>query len=157
MENIKVKPPQFNDEDFEGYLDEVEVWREVAGVPIAKQGLVLWYTLPSDHSGNIKKMIKNQVGIGELKNETGIDLFVKAMKEAFGKAEEIRDYEIYQEFFEDMKRRTDEKISDYIYRFNTAANLAGKHGMELPAKVKAMKISHNSERKKVGVVRNGFQ
>ena len=144
MENTKVKPPQFSDEDFEGYMDEVEVWREVAGVPKAKQGLVLWYALPSEHSSNIKKMIKNQVGIDELKKETGADKFVEAMKEAFGKAEEIKDYEIYQEFFEDMKRKTDEKISDYINRFNTAANLAEKHGMELPGKVKAMKLLHNS-------------
>ena len=43
-----------------------------------------------------------------------------------------------------MKRKTEEMISDYINRFNTAANMSEKHGMELPGKVKAMKLLHNS-------------
>ena len=79
MEHIKVKIPQFSLDAFKTYMDEVEVWREVCGIPKEKQGLLLWLELPREHPSDIKELIMNKIGRDELKLETGIEKFVEAM------------------------------------------------------------------------------
>ena len=140
MDHTRVKVPQFSDEDFRTYMDEVEMWREVAGVAKEKQGMLLWLELPRHHPSDIKALIMNKIGKEELKKETGADKFVTAMQEAFGEADEVRDFEVYKGFYKNMQRKPEEKISDFINRFDTAANLAKKHKMALPEKVKGLKL-----------------
>jgi hypothetical protein len=140
MDHTRVKVPLFSDEDFRTYMDEVEMWREVAGVAKEKQGMLLWLELPRHHPSDIKDLIMNKIGKEELKKETGADKFVTAMEEAFGQADEVRDFEVYKGFYKNMQRKPEEKISDFINRFDTAANLAKKHKMALPEKVKGLKL-----------------
>ena len=66
----------------------------------------------------------NKVGKDVLKTEDGVNKFLEAMTEAFGQTEEIRDFDVYKQFYKDMKKKNDEKILDFINRFDTAANLA---------------------------------
>ena len=140
MEFTRVRVPQFSSSDFTTYKDEVEIWSEVCNVSKAKQGMLLWLELPRNDPSNIKELIMNKVGKDVLKTEDGVNKFLEAMTEAFGQTEEIRDFDVYKQFYKDMKKKNDEKILDFINRFDTAANLAKKHNMDLPDKVKGLKL-----------------
>ena len=50
---IKLNPPKFDTNNYEGYVAEVTVWQKLCGVPKVEQGILLWYNLPSDHSTDI--------------------------------------------------------------------------------------------------------
>ena len=109
MEFTKLKVPQFSAKDFRTYKDEVDIWTEVCNVPATKQGLLLWLELPRNDPSNIKELIMNKVGKENLKATNGVQKFMDAMTEAFGEAEEIRYFEIYKEFYKNMKRKPEEK------------------------------------------------
>lgn len=138
--STRVPTPTFSADSFKTYMEEVELWREVCDVPKAKQGIMLWLQLPRDDASDIKELIMSKVGKDELKKATGIDKFIEAMNEAFKPSDEIRDMEIYRDFYKKMERKADEKISDFINRFDKCANLAKRHDMDLPPKVKGLKL-----------------
>ena len=100
------------------------MWREVCNILKAKQGIMLWLALPRGNPSDIKELIMSKVGKEELKKETGVDRFVQAMEEAFKPTDEIRDMEVYRNFYQNMKRKEGEKITDFINRFDKCANLA---------------------------------
>merc|ERR1719319_2053930 len=102
--------------------------------------MVLWLSLPRSHSSGVKELIMAKVGSEELKKETGVEKFVEAMNEAFGATKESRELEIYEEYYTKMKRKQEEKMTDFINRFDKAASLAKRHKMDLPAKVKGLKL-----------------
>merc|ERR1719319_874330 len=102
--------------------------------------MVLWLSLPRSHSSGVKELIMAKVGSEELKKETGVEKFVEAMNEAFGATKESRELEIYEEYYTKMKRKQEEKMIDFINRFDKAASLAKRHNMDLPAKVKGLKL-----------------
>ena len=72
VKSTRVAVPEFSEEQFKTYMEEVMLWREVCDVPKAKQGIVLWLNLPRDHSSDIKELIMAEIGIDELKTENGI-------------------------------------------------------------------------------------
>ena len=137
--STRVTVPIFSAENFKAYSEEVEMWREVCDVPKAKQGIMLWLALPRGDASDIKELIMSKVGKEELKKETGVDKFIQAMEEAFKPADEIRDMEVYKDFFKNMKRKDGERMTDFITRFDKS-NLAKRHEMELPSKVKGLKL-----------------
>ena len=49
-------------------------------------------------------------------------------------------FEVYTDFFEHKRRNENEKINDYINRFDKNAILAKKHNMELPSTVLGLKL-----------------
>ena len=138
--STRVPTPTFSAENFKTYMEEVELWREVCDVPKAKQGIMLWLQLPREDASDIKELIMSKVGKDELKKETGIERFVEAMNEAFKPSDEIRDMEVYRDFYKKMERKADEKILDFINRFDKCANMAKRHDMDLPPKVKGLKL-----------------
>ena len=138
--STRVPVPIFSADNYKAYSEEVEMWREVCNIPKAKQGIILWLALPRGDASDIKELILSKVGKDELKTEQGVDRFVQAMEEAFKPADEIRDMEVYRDFYKKMERKDGEKITDYINRFDKCANLAKRHDMELPPKVKGLKL-----------------
>ena len=53
-------------------------------------------------------------------------------------------YEVFCEFFVDIKRKENKRIKDCITRFDKLANVVKKHNMELPPTVLGLKIIHDS-------------
>ena len=49
-------------------------------------------------------------------------------------------FEVYTDFFEHKRRNENEKINDYINRFDKNAILAKIHNMELPSTVLGLKL-----------------
>ena len=113
MDRTRVPVPKFG-ESFESYMANVEVWKLLCGLPKTEQGIMLWYNLPDDHSSDIKAKIFNEVGVEKLKAENGLDTFVAAMEEAFKPEAEVKAYEVFVDFFVDLKRKPEEKIKDFI-------------------------------------------
>ena len=66
------------------------------------------------------------------------------MNKAFKKQDEVKIFEVYTDFFENMKRKDNEKINDYINRFDKNAILAKKYKMELPSTVLGLKLLANA-------------
>ena len=106
---IKLNPPKFDANNYEGYVAEVTVCQKLCGVPKAEQGILLWYNLPSDHSSDIKTKIYNEVGVTDLSKEDGVERFINAMNDAFKPEDKVKAYDVFVEFFVDMKRKPEEK------------------------------------------------
>ena len=122
--NIKIQPPVFSSNAFESYMEEVSIWRELCGLPDNKQAIFLWYQLPRDDPSDIKAKIMNEVGLDNLKLDVGITKFMKVMNNSFKKQDEVKLFEVYTDFFEHMRRKENEKINDYINRFDKNAIMA---------------------------------
>ena len=105
VKSTRIAVPQFSSEQFKVYMEEVELWREVCDVPKVKQGIMLWLQLPRDHPSDIKELKMNKIGREELKKETGIEKFVKAMEEAFKPTPEVKYYDVYKKFYRHEKER----------------------------------------------------
>ena len=143
MDRTRVPVPKFGD-NFESYMANVEVWKLLCGLPKSEQGIMLWYNLPDDHSSDIKAKIFNEVGVVKLKAEDGLDTFVAAMEEAFKPEAEVKAYEVFVDFFVDLKRKPEEKIKDFIVRFDKLSNVAKKHNMSLSPTVLGLKLLHDA-------------
>ena len=141
---MRIPTPQFSAENFRTYMEEVSLWKEVCELPEEKQGIVLWLALPRDHPSDIKELILAKIGDEELKKKTCVEKFIEAMNEAFKPSDESRELEIYTEYYVKMKRKEDEKVSDFVNRFDKAANFAKRHKMDLPTKVKGLKLLHDA-------------
>ena len=107
-DRIKLNPPEFDPDNYEGYVAEVTVWQKLCGVSKAEQGTLLWYNLPSDHSSDIKTKIYNEVGVTDLSKEDGVNKFINAMNEAFKPEDEVKAYDVFMKFFVNNKRKPEE-------------------------------------------------
>ena len=93
----RVPVPQFESDNFESYIADIEVWQLLCGLPKSEQGIMLWYHLPTDHHSDIKAKIFNEVGTAALSSEGGVAAFVK---EAVRPSSKFRSFnpKFYQEF-----------------------------------------------------------
>ena len=66
----------------------------------------------------------NEVGLDNLKLDVGITKFMEVMNNSFKKQDEVKLFEVYTDFFEHMRRKENEKINDYINRFDKNAIMA---------------------------------
>ena len=66
------------------------------------------------------------------------------MKEAFKPEDEVKAYDVFVEFFVDMKRKPEEKIKDFIIRFNKLSNVAKNNNMELSQTLLGLKLLHDA-------------
>ena len=98
-----VPVPKFSSENFQLYLNKVQAWKVLSNVPKAEKGLELWYHQPDDHQSDIKEKIREEIGLEKLALEDGVKKFLRVMKDAFKKKDEQMAYEVYLEFFKDMK------------------------------------------------------
>ena len=110
----------------------------------AKQGIMLRLALPRETPSNIKESISAIVGIDELKKETGMYKFAAAMNEAFKQTNKIPKLEIYTDYYVNMKEKEEESVSYYMNRFDKGENFVKCHEMDLPPKVKGLKLLHDA-------------
>ena len=66
---------------------------------------MLWMQLPRDHESDIKAKIEAEIGFDDLEKEDGVDKFVQAMEDTFRQTEELHVFEVYKDFFKDMKQK----------------------------------------------------
>ena len=125
---------------FDAYMKEVKAWRRLCGLLKADQGVMLWMQLPRDHASDIKAKIEAEIGFDDLEKEDGVDKFVQAMEDTFRQTTELHVFEVYKDFFKDMKRKEKETITKFLMRFDKLANQAKKLEMDLPPLSKGLKL-----------------
>ena len=139
----KVPVPVFRADNYEMYEHQVEVWVDVCGIEKTKQASVLWLTLPDDHSSDIKAKIYNEIK-DDLKTDVGVTKFLEVMAKAFKPAEQNQVLKVFLDFFVNMKKGGDEKMMEYITRFDKIANAAKKKGMEMSQTILGLKLIHDA-------------
>ena len=71
--SMRIPDPVFSDNNFRSYMDDIELWREECELAKAKQGILLWLSLPRDTPSDIKESISASLGMDKLKKDTDID------------------------------------------------------------------------------------
>ena len=95
MDRVRITVPKFSSTNFKAYMEEVEVWTELCGLPKEQQGIMLWFQLPRDHPSDIKEKIINEIGKDDLKKEDGVEKFIAAMNDVFKHMQEITVFNVY--------------------------------------------------------------
>ena len=108
-----VEMPKFNKEDVSIYINELKMWQFVTGVEKKKQGHLVWLSLPSNDSSNIKEAISN------LSKDDGIDRVFELLKKMFQQEKEVEAFSKWKKF-EGVRRVEGESIRSYVTRFNAA-------------------------------------
>ena len=81
------------------------------------------------------------MGVTDLSQEDGVNKFINAMNEAFKPEDKVKAYDVFVEFFVNMKRKPEEKIKDFIFRFY---KLSKNNNMELSQTVLGLKLLHDA-------------
>ena len=84
------------------------------------------------------------MGVTDLSKEDGVNKFINTMNEAFKPEDEVKAYDMFVEFFVDMKRKPEEKIKDFIVRFEKLSSVAKNNKMELSQTVLGLKLLHDA-------------
>ena len=77
--------PFKEDRDFDSWKREIDVWRVVTELPKAKQGAVLYLSLPE----KIRTQLES-IAVVDLNNDTGLDLVITKLKDLYSPSEELR-------------------------------------------------------------------
>ena len=81
---IKLTPPEFSPADPEMYLQEVELWWELASnLQVGNRVLALLYSVPSDHPSGFKEYLLSQHTVAEYKGDTRKQMFIDAFNTMF--------------------------------------------------------------------------
>ena len=101
------------------------------------------------------------MGVTDLSKEDGVDKFINAVIEVFKPEDKVKAYDVFVEFFVNMKRKPEEKIKDFIVRFDKLSNVAKNNNMELSQTVLGLKLLHDaglsSTDKKLVMSENNFK
>ena len=84
------------------------------------------------------------MGVTDLSKEDGVDKFINAMNDAFKPEDKVKAYDVFVELFVNMKRKLEEKIKNFIFRFNKLSNVAKKNNMKLSQTVLGLKLLHDT-------------
>ena len=140
----RVKVPTFNsdNDDYDTYMHEVDMWKIIGKVYKKEQAMMLVYELSKTDSSGIRDKILNEISIADLNKDDGLDTYIKYMDKHFKKDESVATYEAYLNF-ERCKKKVDEEIKAYILRFDKQSNIAKKKQVTYPNLVLALKLLDN--------------
>lgn len=131
-------PPVLEDLDnYEQWKEDVLMWKEVTDLAKNKQALAVHLTLKGQ-----AKEVANQVTTEDKKKETGLDILLKKLDEAFLKEPERRKFMAYQEF-EECVRKDGMSICDFMREFDTKYFKMKAKSMCLPDEVLAFRLVKN--------------
>ena len=103
--------PQFNENnDFDQWQNEMEIWKMVTDMPLEKQGPVTYLSL--------SQKVKTQCGLTKetLAKNDGLDQLITKLRELYAASKEQSMFAAYEKF-ENFCRPENMKITDYINEF----------------------------------------
>ena len=65
----RIPTPAFSEDNLRMYMEEIEVWMEVCGIPKRQQGMFLWMNLPRDTPSDIKESISTSLGLSSRRRQ----------------------------------------------------------------------------------------
>ena len=135
----KVKVPEFDQNNFQMYLDKLSMWAIVTDVKKKKQGLLVWMSLPKNDPSNIKQFINHSIRVEDLNKDDGITKLINAMKKAFKEENEIEVFMKWKEV-DKVRRNEGEEVRTFVNRFNTAYNAILKKDITIPPSTRSFII-----------------
>ena len=69
MGTTRILTSVFSEDNFRMYMEEIEVWGEVCGMPKRQQGMFLWMNLPRDTPSDIKESISTSLGLSSRRRQ----------------------------------------------------------------------------------------
>ena len=137
---LKIHPPQYKKEKgYERYKIELMAWKEITDIKAVKQGIMIALSLPEDDETGIRERVFDEMDIGDLKKETGLELLIAYMDKHLGKDDLADSLEKYEEF-EEYKRESGQSMTEYITKFDQRYNKILKLKMTLPSAILAFII-----------------
>ena len=121
--------PQFNENnDFDQWETEMEIWKMVTELPAQKQGPVTYLSL--------NQKVKTQCGLTKdiLAKDDGLDQLIKKLRELYAASKEQAMFAAYEKF-ENFCRPQNMKITDYINEFEHMYSVLKNYSIELPTVV----------------------
>ena len=142
--STRVKVPTFNSDtdEYDTYINEVNMWQIIGKVDKKEQAMMLIYSLSKEDSSGIRDKIMNELSLTDLNKEEGMDKYINYMNEHFKKDDSVATYEAYLNF-ERCRKSGDEEIKSYIMRFDKQSNIAKKKKVTYPNLVLAFKLLDN--------------
>ncbi len=138
---MKVKTPVFDsvNKPYDRYVQEIAYWKIVSKIDKKEQAVMLAYELPDSDPSGIRDKMLNELPLDKLNCEDGVANYIAYMDKIFKKDEQTQSYEFYVEF-DTYKRRSDQKVTDFLMEFDKLYNMAAKRDMKLPATVLVFKL-----------------
>ena len=132
-QSYKTPPHWEESKSFEKWKSEVELWTLVTDLDKKKQGPAIALSL-----GGCKRDTALQVPNAEMNTEDGLAKVLNKLKEAYGKEESDRLFEIYVKF--ESIQRNNRPMQDYIQEFESNYEELKKNNIQLPPEILACKL-----------------
>ena len=102
--SMKVPPKFLKEEDYETWIRDVEVWRELTDLPKTKQALAVHLSL----SGRAR-IPSSEIPLADLKKETGFETLMTKLDALLLQDEGSRQFRIFRDFY-NLRRDSDLSI-----------------------------------------------
>jgi hypothetical protein len=140
----RINPPIYGKEkSYERYKQELNAWREVTDVAKTKKGIVIALTLPENDESGIRERVFDELDLGDLKKEDGLEHLITFMDKHLGKDDLADSLEKFEDF-EDFKRESGQNINDFISKFDQKYHKIMKLDMKLPPAILAFMLLKKS-------------
>ena len=130
--------PQLDDNDFDHWKHELEMWQLVTDLDIKKQAPVIYLSLSGKARQACASLNKTQ-----LNADDGVDVLLNKLSELYAKDKDQATYESYENF-ETFRRDKTMNIRDYINEFERLNDKLKSFNINLPDPVLAYQLLKNA-------------
>ena len=131
-------PPFSEDGDFEHWLHEIEMWQLVTDLAKAKQGPVLYLSLPPKVRQTCATLTKEELNVDE-----GMDNLISKLRELYAVSKDQAMFTPYEQF-ETYQRDPNMNITEYINQFEQLNHKLKSYKIDLPSPVLAYQLLKNA-------------
>ena len=94
----RIDPPSLRAKAYELNRQELLAWREVTELRKDKQGVAIALSLPEDDKTQIREKVFEQINLGDLKKEGGLDILITFLDSHLKKDDLADSLEKFEEF-----------------------------------------------------------
>ena len=137
--SMKSPPVWSDDKSFETWIKELDMWFIVTSVEKKKHApLIILESLTGR-----KREIAKEIPLSELNADDGVEKLLDKLRPLFGKNEVDSTFEVFISF-QELERKTDQSVHDYILAFETVSQKLKNVGIDLPTSVLACKMLYSA-------------
>ena len=127
-------PPFTEDGDYDQWLFEIEMWKEVTDLAKQKQGPVLFLSLNQKTRNSLSTLKKEEISC-----DGGIDVVIKKLEELYALNKDQAMFAAYEKF-EEFLRPSTMDIKDFIIEFEKRNQKLLNYKIDLPSVVRAYRL-----------------
>ena len=138
--STRINPPGYSSaKNYERYKQELLAWREITDLQQSKQGIAVALSLPEESENQIREKVFDQISIGDLKSDDGLDILIAFMDLHLAKDDLTDNLEKFEDF-DDFQRSDGQSIGEFIATFDAKYKKIEKKNMTLPPEILAFKL-----------------